>query len=140
MFIQKNFDENDARARAKAKTILIKHYDKVEDNPDVYDIDLLCYRNNKIVAYVEVEVKNLWQGQNFPYPDINALTRKEKYYKAHPDNCILILFNGSLTSCFLMNGKTILASPKVEVPNRRHASGEYFFKVPISKVLQLKDI
>lgn len=131
MFIQKNFDDNDARARKKAKEILSKKF-KVIDNPDVYGIDLICYRNNEIRYYVEVEVKNLWGGQNFPWADINCLTRKEKYYKKY-SNSMLILFNSDLTSCFIIEGKTILESPKVEVSNRRHLVGEYFFKVPVNK-------
>jgi hypothetical protein len=138
VFIQKNFDENDARGRQKAKEILSARFD-VKDNPDKYGIDLLCYRNGILKYYVEVEVKNLWTGQDFHWNTINVPIRKEKFFKQH-ENVMYIMFNSDLSSCFIVSNQTILASKKEEVPNRRHASGEYFFKVPYEKVFHHRNI
>jgi hypothetical protein len=137
-FSPKSFNDNDARARAKAKEILSPKFE-VQDNADPYDIDLICLKDNVIKYYVEVEVKNLWVGSNFPWAEINVPTRKEKYFLAH-NNSMYIMFNSDLTSCFIMNGKTILDSPKVEVSNTRNLTGEYFFKVPYTKVIHHKQI
>ena len=32
------------------------------DNPDEYAVDLIAIKNNKIVGYVEVEVREAWDG------------------------------------------------------------------------------
>ena len=138
MFNQKLFNENDARAREKAKLLLSNNF-IVKDNPDDYGVDLICYRkcdNKKF--YVEVEVKLLWSGQKFPWSDINILGRKEKYFKV--PNTMMLMFNTDLTSCFIVSGKTILESPKVEVSNYRNPSGEMFFKVPYTKMIHHKNI
>lgn len=137
-FNQKSFNDNDARARTKAKKMLSQQFE-VKDNADPYDIDLICLKDNVIKYYVEVEVKNLWVGSNFPWAEINVPTRKEKYFKAH-SNSMYIMFNSDLTSCFIIEGKIILESNKVEVSNTRNLTGEYFFKVPYTKVIHHKQI
>jgi hypothetical protein len=136
-FNKQLYDENDARAKKKATDFLSRRF--VVKEGTQYGIDLICYRDNVIRYYVEVEVKNLWIGQEFPWSEVNVLTRKEKFFREH-DKVIFIMFNTDLSSCFIMDNTTILASPKVEVPNRRHASGEYFFKVPYNKIIHHRNI
>jgi hypothetical protein len=136
-FVQQCFDDNDLRAREKAKELLSPRFE-VKDNPDQYGIDLLCYKNGELKYQVEVEVKNLWSGNEFHWSEINVPIRKEKFFKQ--GKVMYIMFNTDLTSCFIVSGETILSCKKEEVPNRRHISGEYFFKVPVHKVYHHKDI
>ena len=137
-FRQDNFDENDERARTKAKELLSKRY-TVIDNPDPYDIDLICYKDNKIICYVEVEVKNLWQGQEFPWNEVNVPRRKSKYFIKYK-NSYYIMFNTDLTSCLIADRVTMLQSRIVEIPNKRNPEGEYFLKVPYEKMFHHKNI
>lgn len=138
MFKQQCFDDNDLRAREKAKELLRKRF-VVKDNPDQYGIDLLCYNKEGELKYsVEVEVKNLWSGNSFPWSEINVPERKGKFFSQN--KVMYIMFNTDLTSCFIVSGADIMSCKKEEVPNRRHESGEYFYKVPVSLAYHHTDI
>jgi hypothetical protein len=137
-FSQKAFNENDERAKNKVKEMFKSRF-QIEDNTDRYGIDLIFKREGRIRYYVEVEVKNLWSGQTFPWDEINVPARKEKYFNVYT-NSMYIMFNTDLTSCFVISGKTILESPKKEVSNTRNLTGEYFFKVPYTKVIHHRNI
>lgn len=131
MFIQKEFDENDGRAKNKLRTLLMKHpkYSSctLVEPSDPFTVDF--YVKNKKgehVANIEVEVKKTWKGSDFKYNDIQLLPRKkkfwteERYHKGKPT--MFVMFNIDLT-----NHLVILSDKMEEIfskNNTRHYGTE----------------
>ena len=102
------------------------------DNPDEYAVDLIAMKNNKIVGYVEVEIREAWDGL-FLYDTLNIPSRKKKLLTNNLPT-VLLAFNKQGTFCFICKDQTVLASPLVEIPNKYMATGEFFYQVPVNKI------
>lgn len=136
-FDKQLFDENDPRARAKAKQLLSKRF--IVEDGSKYDIDLVCYKDNQIKYLIEVEVKNAWKGLEFPWPEINVQYAKKKFFEPN-ENSKLMMFNDDLTSCFIIDRETILNSPVELNWNRLAGKKLPYYKVPYEKVIHHKNI
>ena len=119
------FDANDPRGRVKAIQIISTYYPhiRVEENPDPYGIDLICYETseskydrlisnmfNKLYAYIEVEVREAWITTHFPWNTSHIPARKEKFFQKY-DNVLYFQFNNSLESLLIFDGKVIRKMP-----------------------------
>ena len=102
------------------------------DNPDEYAVDLIAIKNNKIVGYVEVEVREAWDGV-FLYDTLNIPSRKKKLLTNNLPTA-LVAFNKQGTFCFICKDTVVLASPLIEVKNKYIPNGEFFYKVPVDKI------
>lgn len=107
MFIQKEYDENDSRAKCKVRELFsisekYKNYILIEP-VNKYSVDFyVTQRDGKHVANVEVEVKKVWRGMDFRYDDIQILPRKKKMWFDTNINLgkptMFIMFNADLTN------------------------------------------
>jgi hypothetical protein len=116
MFIKSEYDENDARAKAKCKELMAAHPKygkfKLEEPSDPFTVDFYVYDTEGThVANVEVEVKKTWQTVEFEYSDVQLLPRKKKYWtdEAHHKNkhTLFVMFNRDLTN------HLVIKSPKM---------------------------
>ncbi len=128
--LHNHFDEV---GRLRAYKLFKRNYGiELVDNPDEYAVDLIAMKNNKIVGYVEVEVREAWDGL-FLYDTLNIPSRKKKLLTNNLPT-VLLAFNKQGTFCFICKDQTILASPLVEIPNKYMATGEFFYQVPVNKI------
>jgi hypothetical protein len=131
-FNKDSYDKYDELARSLAKQLFKRYEVELMDNSDKYGVDLLAYRNDVLVGYVEVEIKRTWQGL-FKYTHLNVPVRKEKLLRM-PLRAVLVTFSNDSKSCFICNDNIVLNSKIEEVKNKEVASNEMFYKVPINLI------
>jgi len=133
-FSEKDYNENDSRAREKAKEIFTKDGFIIKDNPNKYGVDLFVYdKDGNYLCNVETEVKLGWEG-SFKFPDIQFPKRKSKYAKLEKKT-LFLMFNSDLSQYLIVKGKDLLECSIQKIPNRRNQSGEEFYKVPLDKAV-----
>jgi hypothetical protein len=135
----KRFDpELHAKTDNLAKTSLMNLFQKsaisIIENPNRHGVDLLAYKDNDHVFNVEVEIKTNWkEREDFRFPNVNFLRRKEKYCSLDKPT-IFVIFNKDLSQYLAVRDRDVLASPLEEVRNKYVYSGELFYKIPLNKV------
>lgn len=99
------------------------------ENPDIYGIDLLGYKNEVLCCYIEIEMRD-WRdtGVLYPYETIHIPARKEKFFQKLHTAYFIVTRN--FKSAYWIPTHKILESPKKEVPNNSVKEGEYFYDVP----------
>lgn len=107
----------------------------VEENEKKRGVDLLVYnKKGEHVFNLECEIKRVWKKKKFEYANVRFPERKEKFAKLKPPT-IFLMFNHDQSAYLVVKPKDLLKSPKVESSNRFMRSGEYFFEVPLEKVV-----
>jgi hypothetical protein len=97
------------------------------ENPNVYGVDLLVYRAEKLVGYIEVEVRG-WEYCH--YPTIHCAQRKEKLFQQNLPVLFFALTH-DLIHAYWMKAELMKKCPLIEVKNTEVPAGEFFFDVPI---------
>lgn len=105
------------------------------ENPNRHAVDLLIYnKKDEHIGNIEVEIKRNWAaGEDFKFPNVNFLSRKEKYCRLTKPT-IFVIFNADLSQHLVIKDTDVLASPLEEVRNRYVHSGELFYKIPLTRV------
>ena len=131
-FNQMLHDACDPPARqAVSKYVQMKWGAKAIENPDKYKVDLICYKNDKRVAYIEVEVRD-W-GQKFcPYNTIHIAQRKQKLFQ-NDLKTLMFVVTRDFKNAYWTDAKNVQESPLMEIPNRAVKKDEWFYDVPIKK-------
>ena len=137
-FNQALHDQYDPPARdAVTKWVKMKWGLECRENPNVYGVDLLVYRADKLVGYIEVEVRS-WDCCH--YPTIHVGLRKEKLFQQ--DRPVLFFaLTQDLIHAYWAKTQVIEGSPLIEVKNIEVPAGELFFDVPVKhfKYVNLTD-
>ena len=137
-FNQALHDQYDPPARqAVTKWVKMKWGLECRENPNVYGVDLLVNRADKLVGYIEVEVRG-WDYCH--YPTIHVGLRKEKLFQQ--DRPVLFFaLTQDLIHAYWVKTQVIEGSPLIEVKNTEVPSGELFFDVPVKhfKYVNLTD-
>jgi hypothetical protein len=108
MFSRIDHIECDNRAKEKFKN-LFENCNKYKNfyliapnNPYTVDFYVFSKKSNTHVANIEIEVKRVWTGFDFPFKDIQILGRKEKFWTdpAHHKEkpTMLVMFNEDLSN------------------------------------------
>jgi hypothetical protein len=138
-FNQALHDQYDPPAReAITKWVKMKWGLECRENPNVFGVDLLVYRADKLVGYIEVEVRS-WDYCH--YPTIHVGLRKEKLFQQ--DRPVLFFaLTHDLIHAYWAKTQVIEGSPLIEVKNIEVPAGELFFDVPIKhfKYVNLTDL
>lgn len=134
-FEQSLHDENDIPARDTVKKLYSHIGYVLLDNPDKYGIDLI---DTSGILSVEVERRLVWDKKDFPFPEVNFLQRKEKFFiKSKTMLTDYAIVSVSLKRVGLIDKNTLMEliefSNPVENPNKYVSDSEYFFKIPKSK-------
>jgi hypothetical protein len=137
-FNQALHDQYDPPAReAVTKWVKMKWGLECRENPNVYGVDLLVNRADKLVGYIEVEVRG-WDYCH--YPTIHVGLRKEKLFQQ--DRPVLFFaLTQDLIHAYWTKALVIEGSPLIEVKNAEVPAGELFFDVPVKhfKYVNLTD-
>lgn len=105
---------------------------RVVEPEDKYAVDFFILRGDKRVGSIEVEVKDKWIGDKYPYPDVHFLERKIKYSST---NCLWVLFNRDCTHHLLIGVKQIKGCQIRKQPNRlSQGQTEAFYVIPTSQM------
>ena len=105
---------------------LVEHEDK-------YAVDLVAYKDGKKVGYVEVEVRDSWSKDDFPFDSLHIPERKEKLLN-NDMRTYLVSVNKLGTKAFICDASVILNSPRMEKNNKYVEHGELFFLVDPSRI------
>lgn len=114
----------------------LKKYNLVcKENPkSSYDVDLYIYKDDKLVAYGEVEVRKSWKTETFPYKTLHIPFRKNKYlYNKIPT--FYFSLNEKCSTVLVISDTNIFSSNIVKSSNM-YRKDEDFFDVPIEKISQ----
>jgi len=111
---------------------------KVEENPNRYGVDLICFRSNTPVGALEVEVRQ--PGFDL-HRSIHVGQRKEKLFQEGLPTLFFALTQ-DLSRAYYLKADLIKDCPLVEVHNRYVGKGEMFYDVPITmfKIANLTDV
>jgi hypothetical protein len=130
---------SDLKARAYGKNLFRWYGYDAQDNEDKYGIDLIVYDGRELICYAEVEIKKYLS--NFTFDTLHILERKKKYF-VHPSGkpVLFCLFSPNGNVCAMTRGDYMLSMEPQHVKNTAVEKGEYFYKVPISKVRMIHAI
>lgn len=102
-FDKQSFMDNDPVCRkAVKKALAMKWGIKLVDNPDPFGIDLLQYDGDNIVAGYELERRQIWTTQDFPFDTIHIPARKMKYAKL-PFMTYYVVVNKDISFALIMD-------------------------------------
>lgn len=126
------FKENDTLGKNAGLLHLFTHHPtpRIWVNMGRTGVDINFENVDKTIGSLECEVKRGWAGGPFPYPTIQALSRKRKFFEAGAD---WLLLSNNLQDYLIISGKDILESPLQEVRNQYCLTGELFYQVPSAK-------
>lgn len=128
-FDQQLFDDNDAAAKNRVASFLIKNGYSVNEGTK-YGIDLVVEKAGIGTIMVEVEVKHNWKGESFPFPTVHFLYRKKKFFE-QPQRVYMALLNSQMTHAMLVENKTILKG-KLVTKDTIYTAGERFYEVRVT--------
>jgi hypothetical protein len=129
-FSQQQFDQDDALAKRVVSKFLFKRWKVIPVNGDQYDVDLKCYRDGKVVSYVEVERRHNWK-RDFEFPTVHVPRRKRKFFLLDKPSFIFSV-RTDLKKALWTSGQNVLESPIVYIDNKE-CKNEDFFDVPLEK-------
>jgi hypothetical protein len=129
--VKKRFDRNlyklyDELAKDATRLYNKKLGKSVSDNTNRYRQDLVCDD-----YLLECEVKLVWEGDEFPYENVQLPQRKQKFFDSPTQ---FYIWNKSLTRAATFWSEEIKDLSPVEVPNKYVYKGEYFFQIPLDRV------
>ena len=101
---------------------------QVYPNKDQYGVDLVLGRDDKVLGYAEVEVRQ-W-SPNCPYATIHVPERKTKFFGGR---VLFFALTKDIQHAYWIQTNEIKKYPLKEVRNRSVASGEMFYDVPTSE-------
>lgn len=136
---RKRFDpqlyaENDGIAKEFVKNLLKGTAYQAIDNVKKRGVDLLIYKDSVHICNIECEIKRVWKESKFPYESVQIPARKEKYAILDKPT-IFVMLNNTQSDYLAFTNKEMLASPKVEVPNKYVYKGEFFFQIDKNNVV-----
>lgn len=139
-FDQKLHDRFDPPARKLVSDWIKMKWGCKAEGGGTYGVDLVIKRDDKPVAYAEVEVRQ-WGMRYCPYPTIHVASRKKKLL----DNRLPTLFFAvadDMEHGYWCKSAEIMRAPLVEVKNRYVGENEYFYDVPVEmfKYVRLADL
>lgn len=128
-FNKKLFSNNDPKSRKVVKEYLAKQGIIVNDNDNKYGVDLI---SEDLSLQVEVEHRNVWTEDVFPFSEINLPERKAKFFVEN--KIAYFILSGDYSHMGMIDGKTIMKYIVVEnlkeSSNKYVRAGEFFYKIP----------
>ena len=101
---------------------------KVESG-STYGVDLIIKRDDKPVAYAEVEVRQ-WGMRFCPFPTIHVASRKKKLLQNELPTLFFAVAD-DMEHGYWIKSSNIMNAPLVEIKNRYVGNDEYFYDVPV---------
>tara|TARA_R100001480_G_scaffold63449_1_gene75742 strand:+ start:1022 stop:1591 length:570 start_codon:yes stop_codon:yes gene_type:complete len=106
----------------------------IKETEDRYAVDITVLDSTGTpYCYVEVEVKEDWHDNVWPFKSMHVPQRKNKFANLGKQT-IFITFNADCTGYVACDNKTMLASSLKEIPNRYISSNEFFYDVNLNDI------
>lgn len=129
-FEREEYNKFDGPAK-NAMAVHLKHYGHVVTvPPENYGVDLYS-EVGPMTMYHEVEVTTNWREGVFPFPTGSIPERKIRLKDNMP--CEALFFwrlRYDMARALVYHAKHLEDKWLVEVPNRKIATGEYFYRIP----------
>ena len=133
-FSQDMHDAYDGTGKSRvAEHFKIAYGIDLVEHEDKYAVDLVAYKDGKKLGYVEVEVRDSWSKDEFPFDSLHIPERKEKLLN-NDMRTYLVSVNKLGTKAFICDATVILNSPRMEKNNKYVEHGELFFLVDPSRI------
>lgn len=124
-FDPKLFEKYDIPARIKTKQIL---GDFVQDNPNIYEQDLIITDKDYKYKYLEIQVCAGWKDQKYPFKNIYIYEHKIRF----GDETLFIFYSKDLSRGYVFD----LATCRNNEPVRLKKYSKYFiYLIPWNQVL-----
>ena len=133
-FNQSLFRDNDEKGRKVVIKYCALSNIHAVDHPNIYAVDLILYKENQKVAYAEVEVRNSWNTDIFPFQTLNVPSRKKKLLQNDLPTYFFSI-NCISTRMFMTTDQVILSSKLAIVENKYIQDDEWFYKVNLDQCL-----
>ena len=140
--VSKKFDRTlyelaDKTARDITKPLIKRLFQfDCEDNPDKYGVDLLAYKDGTLVNFVECELSGVWDNEPFPYEFVRLPERKGKFTNLMRPT-YFVMINRTRTKAIVYSSDKVKISSLREVSNFYNRTGEFFFHIPKSEVMEV---
>lgn len=130
---------------AKGKEVAIKWFaentdyriTELEKQGDKFAADFAVHYNGNFHGYLEVEVKNTWNDDIFPFPSVHVPMRKCKF--VYPGvRTWFFLINKAMTRAALIDGNDVIYAQEQKIPVVNNDRQETFKQVDIKVVTFLK--
>jgi len=125
-FDQKLFEKYDVPARKIVKDIL---GDAIDDNPDIYNEDMVIKIEKCKYKYLELQVCTQWKEDNYPYKKPFVYARKSKF----SDDTLFLIFNRNMTDGLLFDRKSLLEKPR----RLKRYSRFFVYEAPWHRVMRI---
>tara|TARA_R110000824_G_scaffold292235_1_gene480625 strand:+ start:78 stop:530 length:453 start_codon:yes stop_codon:yes gene_type:complete len=128
-------DENDPKARQAVMAFANQRGLIIRENSDIYGIDLFISGTSRTGHVyedmpVEVERRECWSGEHFPFTTIHIPERKTKFFKT---NILYAIVNKTYNKFMFCYSDNIIKYGTQEVSNKYMTKGEYFYNVPLNE-------
>lgn len=124
----------DQLAKEKVNTIIDKRRFKLQENPKKRGVDLFLLNKGEHILNIETEIKRVWKDKEFQYDTVQIPERKKKFTNLELPT-LFVMFNADQSSYLVIKDTDLVKSPLKEVPNRYVFKEEYFYQVPLKKVV-----
>jgi len=120
------YEKYDIPARNIVKEKLGTH---VQDNPDIYEQDMILDIPGCKYKYLELQVCTKWVGDKYPYDKPFVYARK----KLFSEDTLFLIFDKHMTCGLLFDKKSLLPKPR----RLKKYSRSFVFEVPWHRVLSI---
>jgi len=126
----------------KAKRVLIKSIlsqgraDYVGKHASPNGPDLICYLRHCPFCFIELDVKRIWQGSEFPYQSVDISIEKKRLIVDYMPTWFYIL-NKEYSWAVVAEGKVVVSSP-VRTFETKTGNKEKVFQVPLNSTRKVK--
>lgn len=138
-FNKEAYDLFDKRCKEEGIQLFLDCFKiKAEENPFQYDVDLLLYIDNTLIptGYCEVEIRNIWNSDEFPYDTVSIPYRKKKWFESHSKAIFFFLvFNKYFDRALIARVSTILDKSKIYTGTSKFGNTETFYRLDKSYFL-----
>lgn len=120
------YEKYDIPARNKVKSKLLEY---VEDNPNIYEQDMILKIPECRYKYLELQVCIKWVGDKYPYDKPFVYARK----KLFSEDTLFLIFDRHMTLGLLFDKKSLLDEPR----RLKKYSRSFVFEVPWNRILSI---
>jgi hypothetical protein len=126
------YDECDGPAKEAMRAHLEAQGHKVTVPDENYDVDLFSEVGD-LTMYHEVEVSLGWKSGDHPYPKGSIPERKSRLRAMNTGRTLYFwMLRSDLRRAVVFSSVYLQDRFLIEVPNRKVASGEFFYRIPKS--------
>jgi len=128
-FNKVTYDKYDLVAKNKTIELFKKLNFDIKINPDPFGIDLLVYKNDEHIGYIEVECRENFYKLKDEYETIYIPYRKDKFLSLDkPVN--YICWSSEFNQYYYINSKIIKKSPIIMFKLKGTSYEDEFFSIP----------